>query len=140
MASPAYLKEHDVPRRPKDLVQHRLLAFAFGTPQNTWSFSRIADGQKDSIDFEPHLSINDYSEMASLLASGAGIGELPPMAQPELLRDGRLVEVMTQWRCEPVDVSIVHFGTRYVSRDVRIFKEMAAEVVPAILPKASAAR
>jgi DNA-binding transcriptional LysR family regulator len=139
VASPEYLSGRELPRFPQDLHQHHLVAFSEWASQNTRSISRIDDGQRESIDFEPHLSINDYSEMASLLASVAGIGELPPMAQPELLRDGRLVEVMTQWRCEPVDVSIVHFGTRYVSRAVRIFKEMAAEVVPAILPKASAA-
>ncbi len=27
------------------------------------------------------------------LLAGAGIGDLPPIVQPELLRDGRLVEV-----------------------------------------------
>ena len=139
VASPDYLNDHDMPRRPQDLHEHRLVAFSVWASHNSWSFSRIADGLKESIHFEPHLSINDYSEMASLLVSGAGVGELSPMAQPELLRDGRLIEIMPQWRFDPVNISIVHLGTRYVSRAVRIFKEMAADLIPALLPNPSAA-
>jgi DNA-binding transcriptional LysR family regulator len=108
-------------------------------PRNSWTFSRIGSGQKESIDFEPHLSINDYSEMASLLLSGAGIGEIPPMVQPDLLQNGGLVEVMPQWRFQPVKMSIVHLGNRYVSRAVRLFKDVAAEFIPTLVPKLSAA-
>jgi DNA-binding transcriptional LysR family regulator len=139
VASPDYLSGRDTPRQPHDLRKHRLLAFSVWAAHNTWTFSRIANGQTESIDFDSHLSINDYSGMASLLLSGAGIGELPPMVQPELLRDGRLVEVMPQWRCQPVNISIVHFGTRYVSRAVRIFKETAAEVIPELYLNGTAA-
>jgi DNA-binding transcriptional LysR family regulator len=139
VASPAYLDGRDLPRRPQDLRNHRLVAFSLWVPRNNWTFSRNGSGQKESIDFEPHLSINDYSEMASLLMSGAGIGELPPMVQPDLLRDGRLIEVMPQWRFQPVNMSVVQLGSHYVSRAVRLFKDMAAELIPTLVPKLSAA-
>ena len=130
VASPAYLNGRDTPHRPEDLRNHRLVAFSSWTNHTTWRFSRIGTGQKESLEFEPHLSINDYSEMAFLLLSGAGVGELPPMAAPESLGDGRLVEVMPRWLFQPVEISIVHLGDRHVSRAVRIFKEMAAESIP----------
>jgi DNA-binding transcriptional LysR family regulator len=139
VASPAYLDGRDLPRRPQDLRNHRLVAFSLWGPRNNWTFSRIGSGQKDSIDFEPHVSINNYSEMASLLMSGAGIGELPPMVQPDLLRGGRLIEVMPQWRFQPENMSIVHLGNHYGSRAVRLFKEVAAELIPTLFPKLSAA-
>ena len=139
VASPDYLNTHDMPRRPEGLRRHRLIDFSLPTSQNTWSFSRISNGQKESIDFEPHLAINDYSQIAALLATGAGIGELPPMVHPELLRERRLVEVMPQWRCQPVEISIVHLGSRYESRAVRIFKEMSVEMIPALYLNGTAA-
>jgi DNA-binding transcriptional LysR family regulator len=139
VASPEYLDGRNLPRRPQDLRNHRLVAFSLWVPRNSWMFSRIGSGQKESIDFEPHVSINNYSEMASLLMSGAGIGELPPMVQPDLLRDGGLIEVMPQWRFQAEKMSIVHLGNHYVSRAVRLFKEMAAELIPTLLPKLSAA-
>jgi len=41
--------------------------------------------------------MNDYAGLATALLAGTGIGDLPPLVQPELLRDGRLVEVMPGW-------------------------------------------
>ena len=32
---------------------------------------------------------------------------------PELLRDGRLVEIMPAWRFQTFDLSVVHLGNRY---------------------------
>ena len=133
VASPAYLKGRDIPRHPKDVLDHRLVSFSFRTPHNTWTFSR-SDGSKESIDFQPHLSINEYSELASVLLSGAGIGELPPIVQPELLRDGRLIEVMPRWHFQSVNLSLVHLGNRYISRAVRLFKDVATELVPKLFP------
>lgn len=138
VTSPAYLKGRVAPDRPHDLGNHRLIAFSSWNTRNTWSFLKRSNGQKESVDFEPHLSINDYAEIASLLLSGAGVGELPPMIQPELLYDGRLVNVMPLWHFQPVTLSILHLGNRHVSRAVRLFTEMAAELIPTFLPIASA--
>jgi DNA-binding transcriptional LysR family regulator len=115
------------------LLRHRLVAFAFSTPVDTWSFLRVGGGT-ESIVFQPQLSINEYSELAHVLLAGGGIGELPPIVRPELLRDGLLVEVMPRWRFQPVDLSIVHVGKRHISRLVRLFKELAAEMIPKLFP------
>jgi DNA-binding transcriptional LysR family regulator len=41
VACPSYLEGHRIPKRPSDLLQHRLLAFSFWTLQNSWFvFSR----------------------------------------------------------------------------------------------------
>jgi DNA-binding transcriptional LysR family regulator len=133
VASPAYVKGREVPKKPRELLHHRLVAFAFPTPTNTWSFSR-AGGGIESITFQPQLSINEYSELAYVLLAGGGIGELPPIVRPELLREGLLVEIMPQWRFQPVNLSIVHVGTRHMSRLVRLFKELASEMIPKLFP------
>jgi DNA-binding transcriptional LysR family regulator len=137
LASPAYLKGREIPRQPEDLLHHRLLAFAASSPWSTWNFSHTAGGT-ESVRFQPHLSINDYSELAYVLLAGAGIGELPPIVQPDLLRDGRLAEVMPRWRFQPVNLAIVHLGNRYMSRPVRLFKELASETIPKLFPGLSA--
>jgi DNA-binding transcriptional LysR family regulator len=135
VASPAYLKNRKPPKRPADLLQHRLLAFSFWTPQNTWSFTRAGGGEKASVTFQPHLSINEYAGLAVALAAGAGIGELPPIVQPDLLRQGQLIEVMPKWHLRVFNLSLVHLGNRYIPRAVRVFKEFAADVIPTMFPK-----
>jgi DNA-binding transcriptional LysR family regulator len=79
--------------------------------------------------------MNDYDGLAHALLAGAGIGELPPLVQPELMRDGRLVEVMPKWRFDALNLSLVHLGNRYIPRPVRIFKEFAAQMAPKLFPK-----
>lgn len=67
--------------------------------------------------------------------AGAGIGELPPIVQPDLLRQGLLVEVMPTWHLRLFNLSLVHLSKRYVPRAVRLFKDFAVERVPALFPK-----
>ncbi len=134
VASPIYLAKHKAPRTPQDLLKHRLLAFSFWRPENAWHFTHT-DGSKQTLTFQPHLSINEYAGLASALLAGDGIGDLPPIVQPELLRSGRLVEVMPRWRYRTFNLSLVHLGNRYTPRPVRAFKEFAAEMAPKLFPR-----
>jgi hypothetical protein len=61
-----------------------------------------------------------------------GISDFPPLARPELLDDGRLVEVMPTRRFGTVDLSAEQLGNRYVSRSVRLFKAVAAMMAPTL--------
>ena len=135
VASPAYLKKHKTPRTPQDLLGHRLLAFSYWNPENSWSFAHASGKDKETLTFDPHLSMNDYVGLAHALVASAGIGELPPIVQPELVRNGRLVEVMPKWRFEAFNLSVVHLGNRYIPRPVRVFKEFAAQMAPKLFPK-----
>lgn len=130
LASPDYLKNANPPEKPNDLLDHRLFAFSFWTPQNTWTFVN-GDNVQD-VSFHPYLAMNDYSGLASALVSGSGIGELPPLVAPSLVKEGKLVEVMPQWRFRTIDVSIVHLGNRHIPRPVRLFKEFAARMAPTL--------
>jgi DNA-binding transcriptional LysR family regulator len=135
VASPAYLEKFKPPKTPQDLLGHRLLAFSYWKPENSWSFVRANGRDEEILSFQPHLSMNDYAGLAHALVAGAGIGDLPPVVRPELLRDGRLVEVMPKWRFRSFNLSLVHLGNRYIPRPVRVFKEFAAQMAPKLFPK-----
>ncbi|MFZ2063057.1 MAG: LysR family transcriptional regulator [Candidatus Binatus sp.] len=128
VASPSYLEKCKAPKTPQDLIGHRLLAFSFWKPENNWRFVH-ANGKKETVSFQPFLS-NDYAGLAHALVAGAGIGDLPPVVHPELLRDGRLIEVMPKWHFRTFNLSLVHLGNRYIPRPVRIFEELAAQIAP----------
>jgi len=78
--------------------------------------------------------MNDYTGPSAALLAGAGIGDLPPGVQPELMRDRRLVEVMPEWRFRTFDLSVVHLSNRHISQPVRLFKEFAVQVAPTLFP------
>jgi DNA-binding transcriptional LysR family regulator len=79
--------------------------------------------------------MNDYAGLAFALLEGVGIGDLPPVEQPDLVGSGRLVEIMPEWHFRNFDLSMVHPGNRHISRPVRMFKEFAAQMAPKLFPK-----
>jgi DNA-binding transcriptional LysR family regulator len=133
VASPAYLEKFPAPETPQDLQNHHLLAFSFWKPKNNWTFAH-SNGNKETLSFQPYLSINEYAGLITALLAGTGIGDLPPIVQPELLSEGRLVEVMPEWHFRIFHLSVVHINTRYIPRLVRVFMEFAIQKVPTLFP------
>ncbi|WP_394830168.1 LysR family transcriptional regulator [Pendulispora rubella] len=134
VASPAYLEKVKAPRSPRDLLDHKLVAFTHWGLGVRWTFRHRGKKDPETLSFEPHLSMNDYSGLAAVLLSGVGIGDLPPVVQPALVRDGRLVEVMPDWHFPTSDLSVVHLSNLHMSRPVRLFKEFAVDVAPTLFP------
>ena len=95
VASPSYLKTCRPPKEPRDLLDHRLLTFSHWKPENSWTFVHKNGMDKETLTFQPHFSMNDYTGLASQpWPQGPGCGDLPPVVQPRLIREGRLVEVI----------------------------------------------
>ena len=134
LASPAYLRGRDPPQKPQDLPNLRLLAFLHGKPDARWSFVHRESKDRQTLTFQPFLAMNDYSGLAPALLDGAGIGELPPVVRPELVRQGQLVEIMPDWRFPTFDLSLVHLGARHISKPCRLFKELAVQMAPTLFP------
>jgi DNA-binding transcriptional LysR family regulator len=134
VASPAYLGRAGWPEHPRDLLDHRLVAFSLGTPERQWKFTGQGGGDSFTLSFAPHLAMNDYAGVAAAVLAEGGIGDLPPIVRAELLRDGRLVEVMPAWRFPARDLSIVQLSNRQVPRPVRLFKDFAVRMAPMLFP------
>jgi DNA-binding transcriptional LysR family regulator len=134
VTSPAYLEGCKPPGTPQDLLDHRLLSFSHWKPDSTWTFVHKNGRDKETLTFQPFLAMNDFAGLAPALLMGSGIGELPPVIQPHLMRDGRLVEVMPDWHFRTFNLSLVHLGSRHVSKPCRLFKEFAAQMAPTLFP------
>ena len=134
VASPTYLENCNPPENPQDLLRHRLIAFSHWTPESSWTFLDANGKDEQTVTFQPYLSMNDYVGLTPALLAGGGIGDLPPVVQPELMRDGRLVEVMPNWRFRALDLSLVHLGNRHMPRPLRLFKEFAAQMARTLFP------
>ena len=133
VASPGYLKGCRPLEKPQDLLDHRLLSFSHWKP-GSWTFVHRNGKDRETLTFQPYLAMNDFAGLAPALLAGGGIGELPPVVQPELLREGRLVEVMPDWRFRTFDLSLVHLGNRHISKPCRLFTELATQMAPTLFP------
>jgi len=72
VASPEYLEKNKSPKTPQELLGHRLLAFSFWRPENTWNFIHANGKERASITFKPYLAINEYDGLATALLAGVG--------------------------------------------------------------------
>jgi DNA-binding transcriptional LysR family regulator len=134
VASPAYLDGCKPPEQPQDLLDHRLIAFSYWRRESSWSFVHGNGKDTQTLTFQPYLAMNDFAGLVPALLAGGGIGDLPPVVQPNLVREGRLVEVMPEWRFRTFDLSLVYMGNRHISKPCRLFKEFATQMAPTLFP------
>jgi DNA-binding transcriptional LysR family regulator len=134
LASPDYMKRHSPVRHPQDLLKHRLLSFARWKPRDRWIFEHVNGKGKETVFFEPFLSMNDYAGLVPAILDGVGIGELPPVVLPRLSRKDAMVEIMPTWHFRVFDLWLLHLGNRHLSRAVGAFREFAVERTPLLFP------
>ena len=134
-ASPDYLRKAKPILTPIDLLDHPLLAFAFPSPENSWTLSEVGSYRRETLRFRPHLAIGDYAGLTAVILADGGITDLPPIVQPDLIRDGKLVEVLPGWTLPVFDLCLVHRSDHEVSTPMRVFKDFAGDMMPKLFPQ-----
>jgi DNA-binding transcriptional LysR family regulator len=134
VASPDYLKKATPPQKPSDLLAHPMITFSYWKPETSFTFVHVNGRDKETVTFVPTLTMNDFAGLTPVLLAGHGIGDLPPIVQPELIRERRLVEVMPNWHFPAFDLSLVRLSNRFVPRPVRLFTEFAVQMAPKMFP------
>lgn len=129
-ATPTYLYRHGVPRRPRDLGQHRCLVFTLSPSPDVWEFQRGETAESVRVD-GPYRSNNSLSILDAALAD-LGIARLPKNYVEHLLQEGRLVSVLDDWQVEQQSLFAIYPSARHVSPKLRVFidflvDEFAAE-------------
>ncbi|WP_126424300.1 LysR family transcriptional regulator [Asticcacaulis excentricus] len=100
VASPEYLRAHEVPLTPHDLTRHKCINIRLPTKGGLyiWEFGR--DGREINVRVEGRLVFNDVTFVLSAAINHYGIAcVLEGQAQP-MLQDGRLMRVLEDW-CPP---------------------------------------
>jgi DNA-binding transcriptional LysR family regulator len=121
VASPGYLAGIDAPTHPEHVVPHVMIAFARWERQLQWELSSGDDTVQ--IKPEPRLVLNDYAGVQQGILAGLGISEVPSFICEAPLLDGRLVEVLPEWRFPSITMATTYPSNRYVSPLVRAFKD-----------------
>jgi len=99
-ASPAYLARAGVPRHPAELAQHRCLPYLRPGPAQ-WFFERGAGGgtpERIRVPVQGLFRASNSEVLRDAALSGVGIALLPDFSAGEAVREGRLVEVLPEWR------------------------------------------
>ncbi|GLQ96213.1 LysR family transcriptional regulator [Dyella mobilis] len=128
-ASPAYLEEHGVPRELDDLVQHRLIHYVPTLGRRSPGFEYLEGTQCRYVPMQGVLTVNSIDAYQEGCLAGMGIIQAPRAGLVHLLEQGRLVEVLPQYRAEPMPVSLLYAQRRNLSARVHIFMEWLKDVM-----------
>ncbi|MEM1022487.1 MAG: LysR family transcriptional regulator [Myxococcota bacterium] len=94
VASPGYLRTHSEPTHPEELSEHSLIGYGPRLP--VWRLRR--DEEEIELSVEPRLQSNGHETVIEACREGLGLLKMPLIGLTEELAEGRLVQVMQEWR------------------------------------------
>lgn len=125
VASPAYLQERGLPRRPEDLSDHAIVSAAGVDPVSEWRFNDAGTPHVQRLHARMRTTTNDSAIAAAL--AGLGIARLLSYQVAAQVRSGVLQAVLEDFESAPLPVHVVHHEGRRVTQKVRAFVDLAVE-------------
>lgn len=132
VASPDYIKLHGQPGHPDDLQTHRLITFGGWHEKVVWELKNNNTAMKVQVDSA--LSINEISGIQYAVENNQGIAQIPAMICAAAIRQGRLVEIMTDWKLSPTFLSFIYPSKRNTPKLVSLFIDYCFENINKTAP------
>ena len=128
-ASPAYLQQHGVPRRPEDLSAHRCVTYLSNRTGRDieWEFARGAEKVQLAVDGV--LAVNDHDAYVVAALMSLGIVKVANYVVRPYLESGRLTQVLPDWTAQQSPISVMYPQSRHLSAKVRIFVDWVSELI-----------
>lgn len=123
-ASPDYLRDHGVPSSPDQLAAHACLIYGH-TRQGEWTY-RVGE-RRCKVSVSGPLRANNGEMLRDAAIAGLGLTILPDFILSAALANGRLVEVLEDFRPECLTVHAVYPQHRQSSLLVRSFSDFLVE-------------
>lgn len=128
-ASPQYLARFGYPENLEDLASHAVVHYAVNLGTRSQGFEIATNNGPRWIKTGGMLTVNSTETYHAACLAGLGIIQVPRVGVREALRAGTLVEVLPQYRAEPMPVSLLYPHRRNLSRRVHLFMEWLTGVM-----------
>jgi DNA-binding transcriptional LysR family regulator len=146
VASRSYLRSRGTPSTPQDLLEHNCLHYPRAHDAPAWTFEaqdRQQPADRVTVPISGSLSANNSEALRDAALTGLGIALLPDFSAQTSLRQGKLVQVLPQWK--PVgafaeQIYAIRPYAHHVPRAVTVFVAYLREALaggftePATLP------
>lgn len=127
VASPAYLARRGVPTRLADLARHDLIDGPAGRGEQNWSARR--GDRTEALPVDPRIRTRSAAGLAACAAAGLGVAIASIWMCGEELGSGALVELLTDYRLDPIAAFVVFPSGRRPSRKARAFTDYLVRAV-----------
>lgn len=146
VASRSYLRSRGTPSTPQDLLEHNCLHYPRAHDAPAWTFEaqdRQQPVDRVTVPISGSLSANNSEALRDAALTGLGIALLPDFSAQTSLRQGKLVQVLPQWK--PVgafaeQIYAIRPYAHHVPRAVTVFVAYLREALAGGFTEPAAAR
>jgi LysR family transcriptional regulator for bpeEF and oprC len=130
-ASPAYVRNHGLPRQVGDLAHHRCIGLrtASGRPKE-WEFK--IGGRPERHRPVSHHTFNDDGLIVQAVLDGLGIAQLPAYQVSDLLGDGQLQSCLAHHAPDDGGHYLCYLSRKHLPARIRVFVDYMTEQVRAL--------
>jgi DNA-binding transcriptional LysR family regulator len=111
VGAPAYFAGREAPAVPQDLTAHRCINYRNSTSGDLYAWEFEKDGRALNVRVEGALAFNDVYPALEAAIEGFGLAYLPEDIAAAPLREGRLVQVLSDW-CPPFPGYHLYYPSR----------------------------
>ena len=128
-ASPQYVARFGYPESLEDLASHAVVHYSVNLGTRAQCFEVATENGTQWVKTGGMLTVNSTETYHAACLAGLGIIQVPRVGVRDALRAGTLVEVLPQYRAEPMPVSLLYPHRRNLSRRVHLFMEWLTGVM-----------
>ena len=131
VASPGYIAEHGLPKKPADLLSHNCIRYRVNPGESHWELESMKTGKLTDIAVKGNLVSNNVEAINAAMLAGGGIALLPSWVVGKDIQRGDATVIMPEYHAKPTGmdsaVYAVYPYTRNVSAKVRAYIDFIAE-------------
>jgi DNA-binding transcriptional LysR family regulator len=125
VASPAYLAKAGTPKHPRELSEHSTLIYTLAQRPEEWTFKR--DNEVVVSKLNGRLFVNNGDFIAAAAIDGSGLALLPSFIVFDSIKNGELVEVLSDWSVSGIGIYAVYPQTRSLPAKTRALIDFLVE-------------
>ncbi|WP_336994100.1 LysR family transcriptional regulator [Lelliottia amnigena] len=129
--SPDYLARFGYPENLDDLASHAVIHYAVNLGTRPQGFEFFNGDATVWVKTGGILTVNSTETYHAACLAGLGIIQVPRVGVREALRAKKMVEILPQYRAEPMPVSLIYPHRRNLSRRVHLFMEWLTGIMKA---------
>ncbi|HDR1022807.1 TPA: LysR family transcriptional regulator [Pasteurella multocida] len=126
VASPEYLAKNGTPQTPEELHKHHCLLYKARGNQIYWEFQQKE--QLCRVKMQSRMVCNNGVTLMEMAKTGLGIINTPSFFIQEALKNGELVEILADYKQQPLDINVVYPHRRHLPAKTKAFIEFLQDL------------
>lgn len=121
--APGYFAEKGRPAKPEDIAAHECILYRHPSSRRDRLWRFLEQKKESIVHPASKYRFNDWEAMIVAAINGLGILQLPDFMVKSAVAAGQLEEVLPEYKCHPVPISLVFPSNRQIPLRLRVLIE-----------------